>query len=45
MKNMQQFMQQAQKMQQQIEAAQTKLGDHLVTGQSGGGLVKITKNG
>lgn len=45
MKNMQQFMKQAQAMQKRIEEAQAKLGQMEMTGQSGGGMVTITING
>ncbi len=37
--NMQQLMKQAQKMQEQLEAAQAELGQTEVTGSAGGGLV------
>jgi hypothetical protein len=40
--NMQQLMKQAQKMQQQLEAAQAELAVTEVTGTAGGGLVSAT---
>ena len=40
--NMQQLMKQAQKMQQQLEAAQAELAETEVTGTAGGGLVTAT---
>lgn len=43
--NMQQLMKQAQKMQQQMAAAQAELAEAEVTGSSGGGLVTVTVNG
>ena len=43
--NMQQLMKQAQKMQQQMAAAQTELAAAEVTGTAGGGLVMVTLNG
>lgn len=45
MKNMQQFMRQAQEIQKRIEDIQTKLAVTEFTGQAGGGMVKITING
>jgi DNA-binding YbaB/EbfC family protein len=42
---MQQLMKQAQKMQQQMVAAQAELAAAEVTGSSGGGLVTATVNG
>lgn len=45
MKNMQQFMQQAQAIQKRIEEAQAKLATQEMTGQSGGGMVKVTMTG
>ncbi len=42
---MQQLMKQAQKMQQQMVAAQEQLADATVEGTSGGGLVKVTATG
>ena len=42
---MQQLMKQAQKMQQQLEAAQAELADAEVTGSAGGGLVTATVTG
>ena len=43
--NMQQLMKQAQKMQQQLAAAQEELADAEVTGTAGGGLVTATVTG
>jgi nucleoid-associated protein EbfC len=43
--NLQQLMQQAQKMQQQLAEAQTALAEAEVTGTSGGGLVSVTMTG
>ena len=43
--NMQQLMQQAQKMQQQLVSAQQELAEAQVTGSSGGGLVTATMTG
>jgi DNA-binding YbaB/EbfC family protein len=40
--NLQQLMKQAQKMQQQMAAAQAELADVEVTGTAGGGLVAVT---
>ena len=42
---MQQLMKQAQKMQQQMVAAQAELADKQVTGTAGGGLVTATVTG
>jgi DNA-binding YbaB/EbfC family protein len=42
---MQQLMQQAQKMQQQLAAAQAELAELEVTGSAGGGLVAATVSG
>nr|WP_155071290.1 YbaB/EbfC family nucleoid-associated protein [Streptomyces taklimakanensis] len=42
---MQQLLQQAQKMQQDLAAAQQELADSEVEGSAGGGLVKATVNG
>jgi DNA-binding YbaB/EbfC family protein len=42
---MQQLMKQAQKMQQQLEAAQAELAEAEVTGTAGGGLVTATLTG
>lgn len=44
-KGMQGLMQQAQKMQKQMEEAQAKLAEIEMTGQSGAGLVSVTMNG
>ncbi|WP_101258440.1 YbaB/EbfC family nucleoid-associated protein [Streptomyces barkulensis] len=43
--NMQQLLQQAQKMQQDLAAAQQELADTDVEGSAGGGLVKATVSG
>ncbi|MFI9239215.1 YbaB/EbfC family nucleoid-associated protein [Streptomyces sp. NPDC053079] len=43
--NMQQLLQQAQKMQQDLAAAQEELARTLVDGTAGGGLVKATVSG
>jgi DNA-binding YbaB/EbfC family protein len=43
--SMQQLMKQAQKMQQQLLAAQAELADRTVTGTAGGGLVSATMTG
>lgn len=43
--NMQQLLQQAQKMQQDLARAQEELAHTEVEGQAGGGLVKATVNG
>ena len=43
--NMQQLMKQAQKMQEQMLAAQQQLTDAEVTGSAGGGLVTVTVSG
>jgi len=43
--NMQQLVKQAQKMQQQLAAAQAELADAEVTGSAGGGLVTATVTG
>lgn len=40
--NMQQMMQQAQKMQRELEKAQNSLGDIEVSASAGGGMVKVT---
>ncbi len=42
---MQQILQQAQKMQQQLMSAQTELAEAEVTGQAGGNLVSVTLTG
>ena len=39
------LMQQAQKMQQEIQKAQEELANMTVTGEAGGGLVKVTMTG
>jgi DNA-binding YbaB/EbfC family protein len=43
--NMQQLMKQAQKMQEQLMAAQAELADAHVEGSAGGGMVKATVSG
>jgi DNA-binding YbaB/EbfC family protein len=43
--NMQQLMKQAQKMQQQLEAAQAELAETEVSGNAGGGLVEAVVRG
>jgi hypothetical protein len=43
--NLQQLMKQAQKMQEQLEAAQAELAEAQVTGTAGGGLVTATVKG
>ncbi|MER8068580.1 MULTISPECIES: YbaB/EbfC family nucleoid-associated protein [unclassified Streptomyces] len=43
--NMQELLQQAQKMQQDLARAQEELADAEVEGQAGGGLVRATVNG
>ncbi|GAA0386360.1 hypothetical protein GCM10010357_03960 [Streptomyces luteireticuli] len=43
--NMQQLLQQAQKMQQDLAAAQQELAETPVEGSAGGGLVKVTVTG
>ena len=43
--NMQQLMKQAQKMQEQLAAAQAELAEAEVTGSAGGGLVTVTVAG
>ena len=45
MGNMQQLMQQAQRMQQQMAQKQAELAEQTVTAQSGGGMVSATVNG
>jgi DNA-binding YbaB/EbfC family protein len=45
MKNLGEMMKQVQAMQSRMEGVQAKLGQATVTGQSGGGLVKVTLNG
>ncbi len=42
--DMAKLMKQAQEMQGKVQAAQEKLGDILVTGESGGGMVTCTAN-
>ena len=39
------LMKQAQKMQENLQKAQAELADMEITGESGGGLVKVTMNG
>lgn len=43
--NLQQLMKQAQKMQQEVTAAQAELAEAEVTGTAGGGLVTVTLTG
>lgn len=43
--NLNNLMKEAQKMQEKMQKAQQELTDLSVTGESGGGLVKITMNG
>ena len=43
--NMQQLLKQAQKMQQQVMAAQQQLASTELTGTAGGGLVEVVVNG
>ncbi|MEM7054417.1 MAG: YbaB/EbfC family nucleoid-associated protein [Pseudomonadota bacterium] len=43
--NIAQLMQQAQKMQQNLQRAQAELADLEVTGKAGGGLVEVTMSG
>lgn len=43
--NMQEILQQAQQMQQQLMTAQAELAEADVTGQAGGGLVTVTLSG
>jgi hypothetical protein len=43
--NMQQLMKQAQKMQQQLVAAQEQIAAQAVEGSAGGGLVRVTMTG
>ena len=45
MKNLDDMMKQVQAMQSRMAGMQTKLEQMIVTGQSGGGLVKVTLNG
>ena len=45
MKNLGDMMKQVQNMQERMQEAQAKLEESTVTGQSGGGMVKITLNG
>lgn len=45
MKNMNQLMKQAKKMQEEIMKAQEALGERTVEGSAGGGAVKVTING
>lgn len=43
--NFDQLLKQAQSMQEQMQKAQQELVEMLVTGEAGGGLVKVTMNG
>ncbi|NBB93394.1 MAG: YbaB/EbfC family nucleoid-associated protein [Gammaproteobacteria bacterium] len=43
--NISQLMQQAQKVQENLKKAQEELADLEVTGEAGGGLVKVSMNG
>ncbi len=45
MKNLSEMMKQVQSMQARMEEMQVKLEQSTVTGQSGGGMVKVTLNG
>ena len=45
MSDLNQLLQQAKKMQEQMHKAQEELGKQEVTGESGAGLVKVTMNG
>ncbi len=45
MKNLGEMMKQVQEMQSRLEEAQAKLEDLTVTGEAGGGMVKVTLNG
>jgi len=45
MADLKQLMQQAQKMQEQLQKAQQELANQTVTGESGAGLVIVTMNG
>lgn len=45
MADLRQLMQQAQKMQEQMQKAQAELANRSVVGESGAGLVKVTMNG
>ncbi|TMJ41717.1 MAG: YbaB/EbfC family nucleoid-associated protein, partial [Alphaproteobacteria bacterium] len=45
MKDLGAMMKQVQQMQSRMQDMQAKLGQMTVTGQSGGGLVKVTLNG
>jgi len=45
MKNMNQLMKQAKKMQEEIMKAQEALGSRTVEGTAGGGVVKVSMNG
>ncbi len=42
--NMNQLMKQAQKMQKQMEDMQGEMGDHIIEGSAGGGMVKCEVN-
>jgi DNA-binding YbaB/EbfC family protein len=43
--NLQGMLKQVQKMQEEFERVQQELGEKVVVGESGGGLVKVTMNG
>lgn len=45
MADLKMLMQQAQKMQEQMQKAQAALSSQIVTGEAGAGLVKVTMNG
>ena len=45
MKNMNKLMKQAQQMQEQMQKAQEELAEMEVTGEAGGGMVKVTMTG
>lgn len=45
MKNLGQMMKQAQEMQRKMEEMQERLAENEITGEAGGGMVKVTMNG